>query len=89
MRLLFAFVAILVGTVAASAQGYTINTPGQMPTFVNPNGNGGYIVNQPGQMPKFINATGNGNYVVNTPGQMPTFINRTGPVAPCFGLNCR
>jgi hypothetical protein len=56
-------------------RGYTIQTPGQVPTFVNPSGNGGYVVQTPGQTPTFVNPTGNGGYVVQTPGQAPTIIN--------------
>jgi len=58
-----------------SNRSYTIQTPGQPPTFVNPTGNGGYTVQTPGQLPTFVNPTGNGGYTVQTPGQLPTFIN--------------
>jgi hypothetical protein len=104
MGRLFAALGLAVAFAsAASAQGYTINTPGQPPTFVNPSGNGGYVVSTPGRQPTFVNPTGNGGYVAQTPGQNPTFINPTGggtginaPQQPgglngqhCYGMYCR
>jgi len=77
--------ALLTYAQPAVAQyngGYTINTPGQMPTFVNPSGNGGYIVNTPGQMPSIVNPNYTGGYTVVTPRQMPTFINPATPSYP-------
>jgi hypothetical protein len=56
-------------------QGYTITTPGQMPTYVNPNGAGGYTMTTPGQMPTYVNPNGAGGYTVTTPGRMPSYIN--------------
>jgi hypothetical protein len=56
-------------------RGYTVQTPGPLPTFVNPMGNGGYTVQTPGQLPTFVNPMGNGGYTVQTPGHLPTFIN--------------
>jgi hypothetical protein len=53
---------------------YTIQTPGQMPTYVNPTPGGGYTVQTPGQMPTYINPNPGGGYTVNRPGQMPTYI---------------
>jgi hypothetical protein len=35
--------------------GYTIQTPGQMPTYVTPNYGGGYTIQTPGQMPTYVN----------------------------------
>ena len=60
---------------AAMAQGYTIFTPGQPRTFVDPNGNGGYTVFTPGQPRTFVDPDGAGGYRVFTPGQPRTFIN--------------
>ena len=67
----------LISITGASAQmgGYTIQTPGQMPTYANPTPNGGYTMQTPGQMPAYVNPTPNGGYTVQTPGQMPTYIN--------------
>ena len=62
--------------------GYTIITPGEPPTFVNPNFNGGYTAITPGESPTFIDRSFNGGYTVITPGQPPTFINPTSPLAP-------
>ncbi len=92
---MFVFViTLLVAPSLALAQypgqqgGYTIVTPGQPPTFVNPNYNGGYTVTTPGQPPMFMNRTFNGGYTVIAPGEPPTFINPTipsGPSLPVFG----
>jgi len=68
--------------------GYTIITPGEPPTFVNPNFNGGYTTITPGRPPTFINRNFSGGYTVITPGEPPTFINPTTPSypsAPVFG----
>jgi hypothetical protein len=70
--------------------GYTIITPGEPLTFVNPNHNGGYTVITPGQPLTFINPSFNGGYSVITPGKPLTFINPTFPSypsAPPFGEN--
>jgi hypothetical protein len=84
MRLLLALVITVAAVGSAAAQllgqqqqerGYTIQRPGENPTFVNPTGNGGYIVQTPGETPTFINPLGNGRYIVQQPGQAPTFIN--------------
>jgi hypothetical protein len=47
----------LICTTGAFAQysGYTIQTPGQLPTYANPTPNGGYTVQTPGQLPTYIN----------------------------------
>src|SRR5579883_1847583 len=63
-------------------QGYTIISPGEPPTFVNPNFNGGYTAITPGEPPTFINRSFNGGYTVITPGEAPAFINPTIPLAP-------
>jgi hypothetical protein len=57
--------------------GYTVTTPGQPPTFVNPNAyGGGYTATTPGGPTTFINPNPyGGGYTVTTPGQQPTFIN--------------
>ena len=61
---------LALATVPASAQfynpynspfgsgynrGYTIQTPGQLPTYITPNFRGGYTVQRPGQLPTYIN----------------------------------
>ena len=67
----------LICTTGAFAQysGYTIQTPGQLPTYVNPTPNGGYTMQRPGQLPTYANPTPNGGYTMQTPGQLPTYIN--------------
>ncbi len=55
------------------AEGYVIQTPGQMPTYVNPTPGGGYVTMPPGQMPSYTTLTPGGGYVTQTPGQMPTY----------------
>jgi hypothetical protein len=54
--------------------GYTIQTPGQLPTYVNPNFGGGYTIQTPGQLPSYVNPNFGGGYTVQTPGQLPTYI---------------
>jgi hypothetical protein len=34
---------------------YTIQAPGQLPTYVNPSFGGGYTVQRPGHLPTYIN----------------------------------
>jgi hypothetical protein len=46
-----ALFALVLPTYAMAQQGYTIQTPGQFPTNVNPNGVGGYTAQTPGQLP--------------------------------------
>jgi hypothetical protein len=85
--LLILFAAVLATPTLARAQyagqesGYTIITPGEPPTFVNPNYNG-YTAITPGEPPTFINRNFNGGYTVITPGEPPTFIDPTVPSAP-------
>ena len=61
----------------AHADGYVIQTPGQMPTYVNPAPGGGYVTMPPGQMPSYTTPTPGGGYMIQTPGQMPTYVNPT------------
>jgi hypothetical protein len=65
----------LISSAAMAQQGYTIFTPGQPRTFVNPNGNGGYTVFTPGRPRTFVDPDGAGGYRVFTPGHPRTFIN--------------
>jgi hypothetical protein len=55
--------------------GYTIQTPGQLPSSVIPVGNGGYSIQPPGRLPTSVTPYGNGGYLVQPPGQLPTYIN--------------
>jgi len=88
MMLLIVVATALAAPTLARAQhlgqerGYTVITPGEPPTFVNPNYNGGYTAITPGEPPTFINPSFNGGYTIITPGEPPTFINPTIPSAP-------
>ena len=79
MKTLLAVAIVLFWTALASAQGYVITTPGQMPTYVRPNGVGGYTATTPGRMPSYINQNGVGGYTVTTPGQMPSYVQPSNP----------
>ncbi len=82
-------VGLVLAAVPASAQvynpynspyssyhrGYTIQTPGQLPTYVNPSFGGGYTVQTPGQLPTYLTPNFGGGYTVQRPGQLPTYIN--------------
>ena len=50
-RLIALFGMFFLSVASAYAGGYTIQTPGQLPTQVNPNVGGGYTVQTPGQLP--------------------------------------
>jgi len=62
-------------------RGYTVMSPGQPPTFINPNPfGGGYTVTRPGQTSTFVNPNPiGGGYTVTTPGRPSTFINPNYP----------
>jgi hypothetical protein len=53
-----ALFALVLPTYAMAQQGYTIQTPGQFPTNVNPNGVGGYTAQTPGQLPTYVQPNG-------------------------------
>jgi len=40
-----------VGSPSRPRRGYTVQTPGQLPTYVNPNLGGGYTIQTPGALP--------------------------------------
>ncbi len=79
MKILLILAVLLLWPPLAEAQwpnrnpGYTIITPGQPPTFVNPNGAGGYTAITPGYPPTFVNRTPMG-WTILTPGRPPTWI---------------
>lgn len=59
----------------SQSRGFSITTPGELPTRVTPNGAvGGYTVTTPGRPMSFISPNGLGGYTVMTPGRPPTFI---------------
>ncbi len=88
MLVILVGIVLLAARTVAHAQnwrpesGYTIITPGEPTTFVNPNFNGGYTAITPGEPPTFINPSFNGGYTLITPGEPPTFINPTLPSPP-------
>jgi hypothetical protein len=64
--------ALVAGTVSAQQlrifgtpdRGYTVQTPGQLPTYVTPNPGGGYTFQTPGQLPTYATPNINGGYTV-------------------------
>jgi len=61
--LIIAAVFALVAGAASAQQlrifgtldrGYTVQTPGQLPTYATPNINGGYTLQQPGRPPTYM-----------------------------------
>ena len=57
--------------------GYSIHTPGQLPTNVRPNASGGATVFRPGQLPTQIQRNIGGGFSVHRPGELPTRIQPT------------
>ena len=61
MRLLHSSVVsvlLIIGYAAdAAAQSYSIQTPGQTPSYVTPTFGGGYSIQTPGQMPSYDTPT--------------------------------
>lgn len=53
-------------------QGYSVHTPGQLPSQVYPSPGGGYSVHTPGRLPSQIYPAPGGGYSIHTPGQLPT-----------------
>jgi hypothetical protein len=74
----------LLMTAAHAQGGYTIFTPGQPLTFVNPNAGGGYVVTTPGRPTTYVDPNGGGGYTITTPGQPTTFVNPP----PAFRTPC-
>lgn len=68
------FVLLSLSTTVASAQGYTIQTPGEMPTYVTPNYGGGATIQTPGRMPTYVTPNYGGGYTIQTPGEMPSYV---------------
>jgi hypothetical protein len=67
--LIIAAVFALVAAAASAQQlrifgtrdrGYTVQTPGQLPTYVTPNPGGGYTFQTPGQLPMYATPNING-----------------------------
>ena len=70
----FAFFLVIVSALAQTG-GYTIQTPGQLPTYVTTSYRGGATIQTPGQLPTYVTPNYRGGYTVQTPGQLPTYIN--------------
>jgi hypothetical protein len=54
-------------------RGYTVQTPGQLPTYVTPRPGGEYTFQTPGQLPTYTTPNINGGYTLQQPGQPPTY----------------
>ena len=54
--------------------GYTVQTPGHLPTYVTPNIGGGYTFQTPGQLPTYATPNIGGGYTLQQPGQPPTYL---------------
>ena len=75
--------ALVAGTASAQQlrifgtldRGYTVQTPGQLPTYVTPNPGGGYTFQTPGQPTSNIN----GGYTLQQPSRPPTYMGRNKP----------
>ena len=73
-KMMIQLVVLLAWTGVALADGYTIQTPGQMPSYVTPNYGGGYTIQTPGQMPSYVSPNYGGGATIQTPGQMPSYV---------------
>jgi hypothetical protein len=84
MKLLIiaAVIALVAGTASAQQlrifgtldRGYTVQEPGQLPTYVTPNPGGGYTFQTPGQLPTYATPNINGGYTLQQPGRPPTYM---------------
>ena len=73
-KVMLILVSVLFVTPDAFAQSYTIQRPGQLPTYVRPNSIGGATVDTPGQLPTYITPNYGGGYT--------EYVARTGQEAP-------
>jgi hypothetical protein len=55
-------------------RGYTVQTPGQLPTYVTPNPGGGYTFQTPGQLPTYATPNVSGGYTLQQRGRPPTYM---------------
>jgi hypothetical protein len=73
--LIIAAVFALVAGAASAEQrifgtpdrGYTVQTPGQLPTYVTPTPGGGYTFQTPGQLPTYVTPNIDGGYTLRNP----------------------
>jgi len=79
--LIIAAVFALVAGAASAQQlrifgtvdrGYTVQTPGQLPTYVTPTPGGGYTFQTPGQLPTHATPNIGDGYTLQQPGRPPT-----------------
>jgi hypothetical protein len=61
-------------TFGTPAPGYTVQTPGQLPTYVTPTPDGGYTFQSPGQLPTYATPNIGGGYTLQQPGRLPTYM---------------
>lgn len=76
----FVVAAIATATAfagVASAQSYTISTPGQLNSYIYSNPGGGYTFTTPGQLNSYAYPTYGGGYRISTPGKLDTYIYRS------------
>jgi hypothetical protein len=52
-------------------RGYTVQTPGQLPTYVTRTPGGGYTFQTPGQLPTYVTPNIDGGYTLQQPGRPP------------------
>ena len=55
-------------------RGYTVQTPGQSPTYVTPTPGGGYTFQTPGQLPTYATPNTGGAYILQQSGRSPTYM---------------
>jgi hypothetical protein len=81
--LIIAAVLALVAGAASAQQlrtfgtpdrGYTVQTPGQSPTYVTPTPSGGYTFQTPGQLPTYATPNTGGGYILQQSGRSPTYM---------------
>jgi hypothetical protein len=63
-------------TFGTSDRGYTVQGPGQPPTYVIPDSDGGYTFQTPGQLPTYATPNANGGYTLQQPGRTPKYMGR-------------
>jgi hypothetical protein len=71
---LIAFTACMAFAMSAHAQSYTIQKPGELPTYVRPSPGGGSTITRPGQLPIYVRPSPGGGATINTPGKLPTYV---------------
>ncbi len=66
---------ICLGFAASTnAQSYTVQKPGELPTYVRPSPGGGWTITTPGQLPTYVRPNPGGGETIISPGQLPTYV---------------